>query len=122
MNCGLATGQAMCFIGEDKPVVSYVGDSTFFHSGMPALLNAVLNGSDVMLLIMDNQWVAMTGHQPTPTTGVDLDGNRLPTIDLAGLVRSLGVKYVRTVDPFNVQDTISSFKDALSKKGVRTNR
>lgn len=119
MNCGLATGQAMCFVGEDRPVVAYVGDSTFFHSGLPALINAALNGSDVLLVIMDNQWVAMTGHQTTPTTGVDLNDNRLPKIELPGLLRSLGVKYVRTINPYKVRDTIATMKDALERKGLR---
>ncbi|MDW7711150.1 MAG: indolepyruvate ferredoxin oxidoreductase subunit alpha [Deferrisomatales bacterium] len=118
MNCGSGAGQAVARV-TGEPVVALVGDSTFFHSGVPALVNAVQNGADLLLLILDNGWVAMTGHQPSPTTRRLLDGTPRPAADLAGLVKSLGVGWVRRADAFRPVALENLFRDALKVSGVR---
>ncbi|GAB4276391.1 MAG: indolepyruvate ferredoxin oxidoreductase subunit alpha [Deferrisomatales bacterium] len=118
MNCGAGSGQAIAQV-TDQTVVALVGDSTFFHSGTPTLLNAVQNGADLLLLILDNGWVAMTGHQPSPTTARLLDGTPRPAVDLAGYVRALGVRWVRKGDAFRPTALENLIREALKEKGVR---
>lgn len=120
MNCGVGIAQGMLQKIEGEDVIAYVGDSTFFHSGIPGLINAVQQNADMVLVILDNKWVAMTGHQPSPTTDVAIDGSKMKPVDLKGLLKSIGVSYVRTVNPFNIKASTAAVKDALRvKKGVR---
>ncbi len=102
---------------EGEDVIAYVGDSTFFHSGIPGLINAVQQNAGMVLVILDNKWVAMTGHQPSPTTSVTLDGTKLKPVDIKGLLKSIGVNYVRTVNPFNIKASIVAIKDAIAQEG-----
>lgn len=120
MNCGVGIAQGMRQVIGDDPIVAYVGDSTFFHSGIPGLINAVQQNASMVLVILDNKWVAMTGHQPSPTTESAPGGAKYSPVDLKLLLKSIGVRYVRTVNPFNVKATLSAMKDALREKtGVR---
>lgn len=82
-----------------KKVVSILGDSTFFHSGMTSLLDVVYNNSDTCTIILDNRITGMTGHQQNPGTGYNLAGEVAPEADIETIVRALGVKDVRTVNP-----------------------
>jgi len=117
---GSSTGTSGGFSkATNKKVVSIIGDSTFFHSGIPGLINAVFNNHDVTIIILDNRTTAMTGHQPNP--GVDMkelgfDGYN--TISIESLVTSLGVKHVSTIKPFNIKKSTALIKDALNFKGV----
>jgi indolepyruvate ferredoxin oxidoreductase alpha subunit len=120
MNCGVGIGQGMLSVLEGEEMLAYVGDSTFFHSGIQGLINAVQQDANLVLVILDNKWVAMTGHQPSPTTDTAVDGTKLNPVDIKGLLKSIGVKHVRTVDPFNIKATTAVIKEALRKKeGVR---
>ncbi len=93
--------------------VAVIGDSTFFHSGITALLNSVYNGGKSKVIILDNKTTAMTGHQANPGTGQDLKGNAAPSANLEQLVRSLGVKHVFTVDPYDLKRTKEAIDKAL---------
>jgi indolepyruvate ferredoxin oxidoreductase alpha subunit len=104
---------------DETPVVALVGDSTFFHSGVPSLLNAVQTGANLLLLVLDNRWVAMTGHQPSPTTDVLVDGTRRDAVDLVGVLKALGVRWVRKGDPFSPTGLENLIRDGLKEKGVR---
>ncbi len=117
MNCGVGIAQGMLQKIEGEDVIAYVGDSTFFHSGIPGLINAVQQNAGMVLVILDNKWVAMTGHQPSPTTSVTLDGTKLKPVDIKGLLKSIGVNYVRTVNPFNIKASIVAIKDAIAQEG-----
>jgi indolepyruvate ferredoxin oxidoreductase alpha subunit len=103
----------------DKPVISFIGDSTFFHSGMAGLVNAVFNNHDITLIILDNHITAMTGHQPHP--GVDMkamnfDGyNR---VSIESVVRGIGVEHISIIKPYNVKKSIAAVKEAIDHKGV----
>ncbi len=103
----------------DQKVVSFIGDSTFFHSGITGLVNAVFNNHNFTLVILENDITAMTGHQPHP--GVDMERFGLGgfgRINIEQLVKALGVKHVSIVKPFKVKKSISIIKEALEYKGV----
>lgn len=74
-----------------KPVVAFIGDSTFFHSGMTGLANAVFNRHDLILVVLDNGTTAMTGHQPNPGMVQDMLGSMSQHLDIETIVRALGV-------------------------------
>ncbi len=97
-----------------KRVVALIGDSTFYHAGIPALINAVHHGHNIVVVIMDNSTTAMTGQQPHP--GVSDDG--LHKVVLEDLVKGCGVDSVRVVDPFDVGGTEKAFKMALEDDGI----
>lgn len=85
-----------------KKLVAVIGDSTFLHSGITSLLDAVYNGGSFTTIILDNSTTAMTGHQEHPGTGNRVDSSPAPAVDLEQLVRSLGVKRVQVVDPYDL--------------------
>jgi indolepyruvate ferredoxin oxidoreductase alpha subunit len=85
------------------PVVAVIGDSTFFHSGMTGLLNCVVNDARIVLVVMDNSTVAMTGAQPTPAAA---------GADIGNIVRGLGVRFVETIDPYEVDAMVALLKEA----------
>jgi indolepyruvate ferredoxin oxidoreductase alpha subunit len=93
--------------------VAVVGDSTFFHTGIPALINVVYNQSPIVTVILDNRTTGMTGHQDNPGTGRTLQGGAAPGIALEPLVRALGVRHVRTLDAFAVQEIERTLKKYL---------
>jgi len=89
--------------GEDFPtIVATIGDSTFFHAGIPALLNAVLHRARFVLVILDNGTTAMTGHQPTPETGITAMGEKGKAIHLSDLIRACGVDFLEECDPYDI--------------------
>ncbi len=102
----------------DQKVVAFIGDSTFFHAGVPGLINAVFNDHPFLLVILDNGTTAMTGHQPNPATGRDFGGKRTEGVDFEALVRGCGVHFVRTTDPFDIKKTKETVREALEFEGV----
>src|SRR5690606_26575164 len=91
--------------GSDKGTVAVIGDSTFFHSGITGLLDAVYNQSNVTVIILDNRATAMTGGQEHPGTGHTLMGDPVGRVDLHELVRALGVKNFEEVDAYDYDAT-----------------
>ncbi len=103
----------------DKKIIGFIGDSTFFHSGIPGLVNAVFNRHNMTLVILDNQTTAMTGHQPHP--GVDmaeLNYEEYQQISIESVVRGIGVSDVRVIRPYNVKKSIAAIREAISHEGV----
>jgi len=96
----------------DIPIVATMGDSTFFHSGTASLLSAVYNNARFVLVILDNEITAMTGMQPTPGLGITADGSEGKKISLEELIKGCGVKWIETIDPYDVQDLIKLLKEA----------
>ena len=95
-------------------VVAFIGDSTFFHAGVPALINAVHNGHRFLLVILDNRTTAMTGHQPHP--GLEFSAlGRAPAVKLEKLVSGCGVNKVYTIDPTELGEAVEVFKQALEE-------
>ena len=92
-------------------VISFIGDSTFFHSGIPALINAYHNNHNFVVVILDNFITAMTGGQPTPETSPPFR-----RVDIESVVRGIGIKNVFTIDPYDLNNSLSIFKKALDSK------
>ncbi len=102
----------------DQKVVSFIGDSTFFHSGITGLINAVHNNHNFTLVILDNGTTAMTGHQPHPGVDTQAMGDSTTHIDIETLVRGLGVQHVTTIKPFKVKSSLEAIKAAVDYQGV----
>jgi len=95
-----------------------MGDSTFFHTGIPPLVNAVHNKHNFVLNIMDNSTTAMTGHQPHPGLPVDGLGDIAPAISIEKVCRGIGVEFVKSVDPLKIKETQKVFEEALAFEGT----
>jgi indolepyruvate ferredoxin oxidoreductase alpha subunit len=100
---------------EARRVVAVIGDSTFFHSGLTGVLDAVYNGSRGVLLILDNRTTAMTGGQDHPGTGRRLDGEPAPKTDAAAVCRGLGVEDVKVLDSYDRKGFEEALTDSLSR-------
>lgn len=92
-----------------QKLITFIGDSTFFHSGIPALINTVFNQSNPLIIVMDNQTTAMTGHQPHPgVCGVSIEN----------IVRACGVKNLKVIDPANQTEFVATIKEFIQKPNV----
>ena len=98
--------------GQIPSIVATIGDSTFFHAGLPALVNAVFHGARIILVILDNSTTAMTGLQPTPPVGVTATGAPGQAVSLPELVRACGVGFLKECDPYQVPEFIAVLQDA----------
>lgn len=96
--------------------VAVIGDSTFMHSGITGLVNIAYNESDSTVIILDNSITGMTGHQQNPTTGFNLKGDPCTKIDLEALCKSVGIRRVRVVDPYDLKDCDTALKEELAAK------
>ncbi len=102
----------------DQKAIAFMGDSTFFHAGIPPMINALFNNHSVVIVVLDNRTTAMTGHQPNPGTGRDFGGVSTEAIDIKSLVQGIGVKFVQEIDPYDVKAATKVMRDALDFDGV----
>jgi len=115
---GAAISQAAGFYhafrmkGEVPPIAATIGDSTFYHAGVPALINAVHNGARFTLLILDNSTTAMTGNQPTPGMERLADGRQGKAVAIEDLVRASGVQHLAVIDPYQLEEMTRAIKEA----------
>lgn len=119
MGCsiGMAVGLALAGTAPG-PVVAAIGDSTFLHAGLPALVDAVYKRANITVLLLDNGTTAMTGGQPHASTGTSIRGEPAPRVDLAALCRAAGAEFVRVVDPYDLGATFVALEEALRYPGV----
>lgn len=101
---------------EDRRLVSVMGDSTFFHTGINSLLNTVYNGGNTVNVILDNRITGMTGQQDNPGSGYKLQGEHTVIGDIEGICRAIGIKHVRRVNPNDLQATKDTINWALELK------
>ena len=113
-NAGTAGGLA---VATDEKVISFMGDSTFFHSGIPPLVNVVHHNHDVVVTVLDNRTTAMTGHQPHPGNEFDGMGRPAKRILVEDVAKGCGVDHIEITDPNNFDETTKAFKRALEHKG-----
>jgi indolepyruvate ferredoxin oxidoreductase alpha subunit len=99
-------------LGMTQPVVAVCGDSTFFHTGITGLINAVHHDASVLFILMDNGGTAMTGFQPHPGTALSAMGRSAPGLDAGALCRALGVR-VELSDPFDLEGTQALLTELL---------
>ncbi len=119
MGASITIGSGIANCGESRDVVCSIGDSTFLHTGIQGLMNAVYNGANMTVVILDNRITAMTGHQPNPNTGITADGVETPPVSLDAVCRSCGVTFVETVDPYDMTGMLRVLEAAKAKKGVK---
>ncbi|MEM1578460.1 MAG: indolepyruvate ferredoxin oxidoreductase subunit alpha [Archaeoglobaceae archaeon] len=117
MGASVGVSNGLSHVIEDK-IIATVGDSTFIHAGIPALINAVYNKAKFVLVILDNVTTGMTGHQPHPGTGVRACGEEGGKIRIENIVKGCGVDFVEIVNPYNLKRTIEVLKKAISYDGV----
>ena len=119
MGSSIANAIGMAKTGvEERPVVATIGDSTFLHAGLPPLIDAVYNDADITVMLLDNHIVAMTGGQNHPGTGRTLRGGPTHRIDYEDVCRAVGVKWVRTVDSYDLAAMHKALREATAFKGV----
>ncbi|MDP7240157.1 MAG: thiamine pyrophosphate-dependent enzyme, partial [Dehalococcoidia bacterium] len=117
---GLATAAVASRVSQ-QPVVAFMGDGTFWHSGMATrVANAVYNRQDAVLVIFENGYTAMTGQQENPSTGSNLRGEEVSS-DIVKTLECMGVKYVKVVDPYDVKSSLRAYQKAAesAEKGPR---
>jgi indolepyruvate ferredoxin oxidoreductase alpha subunit len=118
MGSSIGNAIGMAKAGEPKPIVATIGDSTFLHAGIPALIDAVYNQANLVVLLLDNHVAAMTGGQNHPGTGKTLRGEDAPSVDYEALVRAVGVTWVRAVDSYDLAAMYQSLREAIAYRGV----
>ncbi|MFW9877799.1 MAG: thiamine pyrophosphate-dependent enzyme [Candidatus Thorarchaeota archaeon] len=116
MGATLGTGSGVSLTSKEK-IISVIGDSTFFHAGIPGMINICHNYEDVVVLILDNYVTAMTGQQPNPGTGYGPSGVLKKKIQIENVLKGIGFENIIINDCFDVKNSIPSFKNALEKKG-----
>ncbi len=119
MGSSIGTACGFSKAADGQKVIAIIGDSTFFHSGIPGLVNAVYNNHNLTLVILDNGTTAMTGHQPHP--GVDmqaLDIEGYTQISIEKIVRAIGVPHVAVIKPYKVKKSITMIREAIDHDGV----
>lgn len=100
--------------GSGKRCVGMMGDSTFFHSGMTSMLEAVYNRSNVLLVVLDNRITGMTGHQQNPGSGFTLSGEDTNCTNIAEVAAALGVKHVKTINPLKLDEVKAALSWGMS--------
>ena len=118
MGADVTMAQGLHRAEPDAVHFSFIGDSTFFASGITGVVNAAYNGTDIVLIVLDNSTTAMTGHQPHPGTGVTMMGDVAQKISIQKILEAIGVS-VTVADPLDLKSAISAVKDAAEQKGVR---
>ena len=111
---GMANGFARAV---DVPIIAHLGDSTFFHAGIPPLINAVYNKANITMVVLDNSATAMTGFQPHPGTGYTATGDETAKLKPEDIARACGVKFVEVIDPFDLKTATSTIEKAIRFEG-----
>lgn len=119
MGAGITMAQGFHWVDEEAACFAFVGDSTFFASGLTGVVNAVYNDANMILCVLDNSTTAMTGHQPHPGTGRNLMGNVVDKVDIVKVLDGMGVKKIVTVDPLDLKAAVEAVKECAAEKGVK---
>jgi indolepyruvate ferredoxin oxidoreductase alpha subunit len=119
MGSSIGLAQGLCRAGVENPVIATIGDSTFFHAGIPPLINAVQHQANLLVIILDNGWTSMTGFQVNPGTAQEFQpqGNR--RVDVESIVRGMGVDNLRVIEPFDQERSVQGIAEALQQEGVK---
>ena len=119
LSMGSSVGDGCGFsVSSDQKVASFIGDSTFFHSGISPLINAVHNKHNFVLTVLDNRITAMTGGQPNPGIPVDGMGDEAPEVSIRKLALACGVDFVRVINPFNLDQVVKTYMEAFQRDDV----
>ena len=119
MGAGIGIAQGVGHIEPDTKCFAFVGDSTFFASGITETINAFYNQADMTLVVLDNSTTAMTGHQPHPGTGRTVMGQIVEKVSIEKVLRAIGLKVVETVDPLDYALSVETVKRVADEPGVK---
>ncbi len=118
MGAGVTMAQGLHWSNPDSVNFAFIGDSTFFASGMTGVVNALYNQAQMVLVVLDNSTTAMTGHQPHPGTGKTMMGDIVAKVDLVKILEGMGVQKICTVNPLNLSEAVQAVKDCADTDGV----
>ena len=119
MGAGITIAQGLHRVEPDTLNFAFVGDSTFFHTGIPGVVNALYNETDIILVVLDNSTTAMTGNQPHPGLGKTMMGEISEKISIYKVLEALGVKHIERVNPFHQEEAIEAVNRIADERGVR---
>lgn len=119
MGAGVTMAQGLHWTNPEAVSFSFIGDSTFFASGMTGVVNAIYNEADTVLCVLDNSTTAMTGHQPHPGTGKNMMGHIVDKISIQKVLEGMGVKKILTVNPYDQAASIAAIRECAAQKGVK---
>jgi indolepyruvate ferredoxin oxidoreductase alpha subunit len=119
MGASVSLAQGFVHGNVKTPVLATIGDSTFFHGGIPGLINAIQHQVNMTLIIMDNRWTAMTGMQVNPGSPAQFQKGESSEVDIARIVPALGVEQFFTIDPFDMDQSVQTIQQAMNLPGVK---
>ena len=119
ITCQLPCKQGFHWVDPDGTTFAFIGDSTFFASGITGVVNAVYNDADMILCVLDNSTTAMTGHQPHPGTGLNMMGNIVDKVSIVKILEGIGLKKIITVDPLDLAASVKAVQECAAIKGVK---
>lgn len=119
MGAGITMAQGFHWTDPGSACFAFVGDSTFFASGMTGVVNAIYNDADMVLCVLDNSTTAMTGHQPHPGTGRNMMGNIVDKVSIVQILEGMGVKKIEIVDPLDLEHAVNTVKECAVLPGVK---
>ena len=119
MGAGIGIAQGVYHMEQDTKCFAFVGDSTFFASGISGTINAFYNQADMTLVVLDNSTTAMTGHQPHPGTGRTVMGQAVEKVSMEKVLKAIGLTTVETVDPLDYDKAVETVKRVADEPGVK---
>jgi len=118
MGGSITIASGLNYVEPQRKQIAFIGDSTFFHTGVAGLINAVYNKANIVIVVLDNRTTAMTGHQPHPGTAVTATNERSPEIKIEDIAAACGVQFIKKVDPYNLPAAVAVAKEAINHKGL----
>ena len=119
MGAGITIAQGIYHVEPDTACFAFVGDSTFFASGITGVINAFYNQADLTVCVLDNSTTAMTGHQPHPGTGRTMMGQAVEKVSIENVLRGIGLTVVETVDPLDHAAAVACVRRVVDEPGVK---
>jgi indolepyruvate ferredoxin oxidoreductase alpha subunit len=119
MGAGITMAQGLNRVEPDAVNFAFIGDSTFFHTGITGVVNAVYNGANIIIAVLDNSTTAMTGNQPHPGMGRTISGTPAPKISIEAILKAVGVSDVQTVDAFDLHAAKKVARRAMDARGTK---
>lgn len=119
MGAGITMAQGFHHVDPEAVAVAFVGDSTFFASGLTGVVNAVFNQANMILCVLDNSTTAMTGHQPHPGTGRNMMGNVVDKVNIRKVLEGIGLQEIVETDPLDYQASVEAVRHCASLPGVK---
>lgn len=119
MGAGITVAQGLWHVEPDMKAFAFVGDSTFFASGITGVVNAFYNQADLTVCVLDNSTTAMTGHQPHPGTGITATGQKVAPVSIERVLRAIGLAAVIEVNPFDHAEAVKTVKEVSAQPGVK---